>query len=252
MFKYHEYRLKEIPRTYFENMKSSYISDDYLRDLLLESDSCFIPFFHGTDRHILQMTSQERDEAKKYCISAVKYLMKKFDENNWKDYSKAKRLSLSHEKYGSVVDAYIGASSWISGYKNYEYDNVYVTASPDKALKYGRRSFVFGELGYFAHYLYYGAEEFGFDLSDADDYQRQALNYVRCRTNEDSDPVVLMIIGIDKERIRTEIGKHVNWEYAVSRLLENKNDGSYRITGDFDLIKQSMEVKLPDDLIDLL
>ena len=60
-----------------------------------------------------------------------------------------------------------------------------------------------------------------------------------------------MIIGIDKDRIRTEIGQQVNWEYAVHRLVGNRNDGSYRITGDFDLIKQSKEIKLPDDLIDL-
>ena len=73
----------------------------------------------------------------------------------------------------SGLSAWIGASGWILGQKYFEYDNVYITASPDKAFGYGRRSFVFGELGYFAHYLDYGAEEFGFDLSDADDYQRQ-------------------------------------------------------------------------------
>jgi hypothetical protein len=103
----------------------------------------------------------------------------------------------------SGLSAWIGASGWILGQKYFEYDNVYITASPDKAFGYGRRSFVFGELGYFAHYLDYGAEEFGFDLSDADDYQRQALSYIRNRTIEDSDPVVLMIFGIDKDRIRT-------------------------------------------------
>ena len=144
----------------------------------------------------------------------------------------------------SGLSAWIGASGWILGQKYFEYDNVYITASPDKAFGYGRRSFVFGELGYFAHYLDYGAEEFGFDLSDADDYQRQALSYIRSRTIEDSDPVVLMIFGIDKDRIRTEIGKQVNWEYAVDRLIKNRNDGSYRITGDFDLIKQSTEIKI--------
>ena len=89
----------------------------------------------------------------------------------------------------SGLSAWIGASGWILGQKYFEYDNVYITASPDKAFGYGRRSFVFGELGYFAHYLDYGAEEFGFDLSDADDYQRQALSYIRNRTIEDSDPL---------------------------------------------------------------
>ena len=251
MFKDHKYRLKEIPRAYFEKISSICVNDELLKDLLLELDACFIPFFHGTDRHILQLTSQERDEAKKYCMSAVKFLMKKYDDNNWKDYSYTNRLSLSHEKYGNVVDAFIGATSWILGHKNYEYHNVFITASPDMAFRYARRSFVFGELGYFAHYLNYGAEEFGFDLSDADDYQRQALNYVRSRTIENSDPVVLMIFGIDKDRIRTEIDKQVNWEYAVNCLIENRNYSSYRITGDFDLIKQSKEIKLPDDLIDL-
>jgi hypothetical protein len=67
-------------------------------------DVCFIPFFHGTDRHTLQLTSQERDEAKKYCMSAVKYLMKKYDENNWEDYSKTNGLNSHHEKYHKVVD----------------------------------------------------------------------------------------------------------------------------------------------------
>ena len=138
----------------------------------------------------------------------------------------------------SGLSAWIGASGWILGQKYFEYDNVYITASPDKAFGYGRRSFVFGELGYSAHYLDYGAEEFGFDLSDADDYQRQALSYIRNRTIEDSDPVVLMIFGIDKDKIRTEIDKQVNWENVVSCLIENRNDSSYRITGDFDLIKQ--------------
>ena len=95
----------------------------------------------------------------------------------------------------SGLSAWIGASGWILGQKYYEYDNVYITAFPDKAFGYRRRSFVFGELGYFAHYLDYGAEEFGFDLSDADDYQRQALSYIRNRTIEDSDPVVLMIFS---------------------------------------------------------
>ena len=127
------------------------------------------------------------------------------------------------------MDAYIGASNWIQGHKNFEYDNVYVTASPDKVFAYGRRSFVFGEPGYFAHYLNYGAEDFGFDLSDADDYQRQALSYVRSRTMKDSDPVVLMIFGIDKDKVRTEIGEQVNWENAVCRLIEKK--GYPRLTG---------------------
>lgn len=132
MFKYHKYRLKEIPRAHFEKMISNSVSDDLLRYLLLELDACYIPFFHGTDRHILQMTSQERDEAKKYCMSAVKFLMKKYDDNNWKVYSKTNRLTLSPEKYGYVTDAFIGASGWISENKQYEYDNVYITASPDK------------------------------------------------------------------------------------------------------------------------
>ena len=95
------------------------------------------------------------------------------------------------------MDAFIGASSWILGHKNFEYQNVYVTASPDKAFRYAGRSFVFGELGYFAHYLNYGAEELGFDLSDADDYQRQALSYVRSRTIEDSDDIRIRQVGID-------------------------------------------------------
>lgn len=249
MVEYHKYRLKEIPRAYFENMISNDISDDLLGHLLLELDVCFIPLFHGTDRHILQMTSQERVEAKNYCMSAVKFLMKKYDENNWNDYSKKNGIYLHHEKYHNVVDARIGAFGWISGNKNFEYDSIYVTASPDKAFSYAGRSFVYGELGYFAYFLNYGAEEFGFDLSGADDYQRQALSYIRGRTIEDSDPVVLMILGIDKDRIRTEIGKQVNWEHAVQRLIRNENDGSYRITGDFDLIMQSREIKLPDDLI---
>ena len=60
-----------------------------------------------------------------------------------------------------------------------------------------------------------------------------------------------MIFGMDKDRIRTEKGKQVNWEDAVHRLIDNSNNGSYRIAGDFDLIQQSMEIKLPDDLIDL-
>ena len=238
MLGYHKYKLKEFPRAYFEKISSNSVSDDLLRDLLLELEVCFIPFFHGTDRHILRMTSRERDEAKKYCISAVKFLMKKYDENNWKDYSKTNGLCLCHEKYHNVVDAWIGASSWIQGHKNFEYDNVYVTTSPDKAFSYACHSFVYGELGYFAHFLNYGAKEFGFDLSDADDYQRQALSYVRNRTIEDSDPVVLMIFGVEKDRIRTKIGQQVNWENAVRRLIENRNDGSYRITGDFDLINK--------------
>ena len=47
----------------------------------------------------MQLTSQERDEAKKYCMSAVKYLMKKYDENNWEDYSKTNGLNSHHEEY---------------------------------------------------------------------------------------------------------------------------------------------------------
>ena len=80
----------------------------------------------------------------------------------------------------------------------YDYDDTYLTFNPIKAIRYAKRSFVFGETGYVTYWLRQGALKFGFELPNMTEEEQNAEQLFCRYQNNPDNPVVLMSCGIKK------------------------------------------------------
>lgn len=215
-----------------------------LRDMILlrlppqtiyESEQCWIPMFHGTSSSVVNLptaTRKKRIAASKCLIDYTFPLLHKYGVGKMPP-------SKQQEVFGSlaplVVDAFICAGSMKNCSTWFEYDSVYTTFDPDNAVRYAKRAYICGELGYIAHCLYLGLLCCDIERPEMTVEEESACDIILGAANEPSDPVVYMYIGIEKKRIRKENGQPLCWDRQINLFLDNIHHGNLRILGDFDI-----------------
>ena len=205
-------------------------------ETLYDSELCGIPLFHGTDSFLLKLPDEARQMLRMACFTVIDYAYPIMQSHGVGKMRRNDPNGIFGKEQYRILDAYTCASGLMDGNKWYQYDSFYVTANPDKALSYARRSYIFGELGYIADSLLTGLDTLNWSYTDVTDQQREAINIIRTVTSTIvPNPVVLMYIGIPKSQIKDENGEEVNWEQRLDLFLNGINEGSFRIIGNFDI-----------------
>ena len=205
-------------------------------EMLFESTECYIPLFHGTDRRLLNLSSEQRQELKDACVSFINYAFPILKDHGVSKMRMNDKAGLFGENQMRVIDAYIGASGMISGCKWFEYESSYLTANPGKAMSYARRSYLYGELGYIADSFQIALNSIGWDYANLTPEQYNSYHLIKAATEEICpDPVVLLYLGIPKDQIADESGRPVDWEHRIKSFLMDVNEGSFRVSQPFDI-----------------
>ena len=202
---------------------------------LYESNQCWFPLFHGTDKNIIALSADIRAQRKDAFLTVIDYafpFLKKYGIGKMQD---SELKILFGEDYRQIKDAYVSASSLLDCCKWYEYDCFYVTADPIAATRYAKRSFIGGELGYIAYFTYLGIQHLNIGTEAATPKQINAIETVLQASRVTPAPVVYMYFGIDKSRIQKENGSEVPWDKHINLFLNDIHIGNFRILGAFDI-----------------
>ena len=104
--------------------------------------------YHGTDFRVLKMTSEEREEFRKYSEKVVDYLYPAISKM---DYEKAETAQILRDVEPNFFGNFLNALNLISGNKNgnplYQLGSFYVTTEDYKAASYANTCYCFGETG---------------------------------------------------------------------------------------------------------
>ncbi len=184
------------------------------------------------------MSQSERDEMKMACRAIIEYAQPIMKGNGFGSLP----VSISKVKLGDyhyqVRDAYITASSMLSNLGTFQYDNIYMTFSPEKADRYAMRAKIYGELGYTARWLCVGLKMLDYPLPQQTAKELQAINRITVAAEAVPVPVVLMFQEISKSQLLKENGTPLDakwWNFAEKQLSSGAFDQSVRILNPFDL-----------------
>lgn len=197
--------------------------------------------YHGTDAKVLRMTEEERKERERLVYVALDYLWKfyenKLDANGilLNDFQSELINVLGKNNKDALLKACSNNYSRLKKSKVYEYGNLYVTNSPDRALEYANMSNVYGELGNICKIIYLSSVKLGYDFSDANNEQQKALDMLAVAVTEIPEPIVCIVRGLDINLIASEDAKPIKWEEQLSSLFSTGEIGSFRYLGDYDL-----------------
>ena len=199
---------------------------------------CPFPLYHGTDKRILAMSRSERDEMKMACRTVIEYAQPIMKCNGFGSLP----VSISIAKLGDyryqVQDAYITASGMLSNLNTFQYDNIYMTFSPEKAGRYAMRAKIYGELGYAALWLCVGLKMLDYPLPPQTAKELQAINRIAVAAEAIPAPEVLVFHEIQKSQLLEENGAPLDteyWSFAEEQLSNGTFDLSVRILNPFDL-----------------
>ena len=114
--------------------------------------------YHGTDQNVLNMTEDERRRAAYVCgeISRISYSVLK--ENNVSFITNTAEQIISKNRLGDywfiACNAMIKYESRVNNSALYQYDDLYITNSIERAMRYAKNIFVFVEQGSISYDLY--------------------------------------------------------------------------------------------------
>lgn len=202
------------------------------------SEDIYFPndLFHGTDKKVLSYSQEKRDGIKTLCINIAEYFYQRFLEDGMSVLSisqyKEKRSAVIKDDWINFLRSFQQYDSHRRGSEYYQYDCFYLTTSKDRAKRYARLSFIYGEIGSIADCLYRSAKKiWGIrDLSDSSESIHQMITTFEAIRSKVPEPVILSFGKIPKMYLLRENGEHIDWptmeRYYTSRDLET----SFRCT----------------------
>ena len=198
--------------------------------------------YHGTDMKILKMDGKQREERLALCSAVSEYtynfLLSKnvtyspYTEEQLQNKEKLKDIWYSFCNFGM---------SKYSGYKNksplYQYNGLYVTNIFEQAVTYAKHSFIFGERGDVAYWLYQGAIRYDDYLESASDEIRTTISDFEKILKEKPASVVVVINNLDKQYIKNENGTDIDWNLFEESYLDGSSGNSFKLLNpqDYDL-----------------
>ena len=189
--------------------------------------------YHGTDQNVLNMTEDERKRAAYVCgeISKISYGVLKENNVSYTTNTAEQVLSKSRlrDYWFTVCSAMIKYEGRLNNSTLYQYDELFITNSIERAKIYAKNSFIYGEQGSIAYDLYKGASYFTDFNRGLLNEEEDIINEFILMSNRERHPVIILFEDLPIEDIRFENGKPVRGfdvysdDLVDSFRLDNKN-----------------------------
>ena len=199
--------------------------------------------YHGTDKKILRMPVQEREERARLCKQIADYSYSILQKNDvvvspYTEKQKRAKEVLSDiwfDLWNHGINRYTG---WINKNPLYQYDYLYASNNYDRAASYAKNSFIFGERGNVAYWLYQGAKRFDDFYTEVPDEINATLKTFNELAGEKREPIVVILDNLRKEDIQTETGKDIDWDGHEDFISDKDVIRSFRIINNrkYDLV----------------
>lgn len=180
--------------------------------------------YHGTDQNVLNMTEDERRRAAYVCgeISRISYGILK--ENNVSYTTNTKEQAASKNRLKDdwfiVCNAMIKYEGRVNDNALFQYDDLYITNSIERARRYAENSFIYGEQGCVAYDLYKGASYFtDFDCGLSNE-EKNIISEFLSMMNRERHPVIVLFEDLPIEDILFENGNPVRGIDIYSKSWE--------------------------------
>lgn len=220
------------------------VSQDYLQFNNLEINTVKTYkgiMYHGTDKNVLRMNKHERDERNELCRRMADFA---YEFLQTKNVCVVLQSALREAYRQRLEDIWYslrnyGMTRYEGAKRNntlYQYGLLYVTNNFDRAADYARSSYIFGERGNVAYWLYKGATRFD-DFYDCDSIRRDVISEFENTLKVKHEPIVVCLENIEKSDIKNENGTSVDWALFEEHYINNDIIESFRIanSGDYDL-----------------
>lgn len=196
------------------------------------------PLYHGTDDFICYMSKEEREDMKKKCFLMIELLSKIYDDKNFdKVYSGNNQKEITDILYYLTV-----AHSALEKNVFYEYDDIYLTSSSQKAITFAKNAYHYGEIGTIAWKLYEGLSIVDYQLPPLSLEQQEALDSIIGFSYHDSEPVIYMFKNLPIENLIEENGRKKEFETALDKetgTLVSKKELRYK--GELSFIGENVQ-----------
>lgn len=119
----------------------------------------------------------------------------------------------------------------------YQYGSLYVTNGFDRAARYAKASFICGESGDVAYWLYLGAKRYDEFYCVDSEKKRAMITMFEEALKANPEPVVIFLENIEKDNIKTENGMDIDWDTMEEDYFKEVIEDSFRIVNpeDYDL-----------------
>lgn len=179
--------------------------------------------YHGTDQNVLNMTEDERRRAAYECgeISRISYGILKENNVSYTTNTKEQVASKNRLKdnWFMACNAMIKYEGRVNDNALFQYDDLYITNSIERARIYAKNSFIYGEQGRVAYDLYKGASYFTDFNSGVSHEERGIINEFLNMTNRERQPVIVLFEDLPIEDILHENGNLVRGLDVYSESL---------------------------------
>ena len=174
-----------------------------------------ISLYHGTDKKLLDYSEKERLEIQKLCNHISDYCYYRFLDDGLSIFSltnyKIKRGSEIGDCWSQFLNAFQKYDSRKKNSTLYQYGSLYLTGDRKKAENYARNSYIMGEQGIVAYWLYVAASKV-WDLQGTSQDLIELLERFESLTAKPSIPILLTFTNIPKADLLSERGKEIQWE----------------------------------------
>ena len=168
----------------------------------------FPPLFHGTRRYSIDCDPSLIDEMRKHCTIVLE---KARDYYNTLDYEQlAKYEEYAHSNRISFFACYLVQD--FGRYKNYEYNDFFMTCRFDKTYLYPFTKYGCGELGEFAYQNIIGLKHFNIDLGIDESIEFILKHYPLFKNSE---PVILIVKDLSYSDLKSENGTRTPKNYIM-------------------------------------
>ena len=199
-----------------------------------------LSLYHGTDARMVEMTMEERqqylaccnlviDNLYPYYIPLMQQELVERQFNGQTIYVNEPYLkryeNLLNEKgesnlYSNLYDKLMMIEGRNNGNELYQYNDLYLTDSKQKAMDYARRSYAGGEIGLNAYRFILGAEIINFENYSPNDKFKRAINTIKEFAKEGNErPVIVTIEDVDIDELFYEDGRRLD-DYDIKELYQ--------------------------------
>ena len=198
------------------------------RNIMNSINTVPITLYHGTDKKLLNYSEKERIEIQKLCNQISDYCYYRFLDDGLSIFSltnyKTKREPEIGDCWRNFLDVFQKYDSRKRGSNLYQYGSLYLTGDRKKAEVYARNSFIMGEQGIVAYWLYVAASRvWGLKRTSQD--LVEMFESFESLTTKPSIPIVLTFTNIPKDDLLSERGEEIEWE-ALGNIITGL---SYRL-----------------------
>ena len=198
--------------------------------------------YHGTDSCIFYSSDEERTRRRILCSDISEYLYQKFVADGMSVYRlteyKKKRIDQIGNIWFKFCDSFQKYDSFRNKSPLYEYDSFYVTNSKARAERYARSSFVFGEKGDIAFWLYNTAIKVWDIKAEMNCEMQNKAQQFEIICNEKPNPIIIVFENVPEQWLLREDGKEIDWNTEEVLFLDNDIQLSLRCVFDCTILER--------------